>query len=92
MDVYVLSQKASGDIQVSWQTDGTGWQGPQTYPALAGADKDTNIACLTPSAYPSTNLQAKFDMSRCYFQVGGQIREVMFTGSDWVIVGNIPLS
>ncbi len=91
MDTYVLSQQASGDIQASWQTDETGWQGPKVYPALAGADKNTNIACLTPNAWPLSNLQAQFDMSRCYFQVGGQVREVLYNGTDWVNLCNIPI-
>ena len=91
MDTYVLTQTASGDIQVSWQTDESGWQGPKTYPALAGADKNTSISCLTPNAYPLTNLKPQFDMSRCYFQAGGQLREVLFNGTDWVNLGNIPL-
>ncbi len=91
MDTYVLSQTASGDIQVSWQTDNTGWQGPKTYPVMAGADNGTNIACLTPSAWPLSNLKPQFDMTRCYFQVGGQLREVLFDGSTWLNQGNLPI-
>src|SRR5262249_4969328 len=92
MNTYVASQTASGDFEMRWSTGSSGWQGPKSYPALSGADKNTNIACLTPNAFPLSNLQPKYDMTRCYFQAGGLLREVRFDGNDWVNLGNIPMT
>lgn len=91
VDFYILWQDASGALQVSWKDDESGWKGPLTFPALAGADMGTDIACLNPTAWPASNLQPRWDMSRCYFQVNGQLREVHFNGLNWVIVGNVPV-
>ena len=91
LDTYVLSQTESGDFRMSWQVDGGDWQGPQNFPALRGADKDTNIACLTPNSWPSSNLLPQHDMSRCYFQSGGFLKEVQYDGKDWKDLGNIPM-
>ena len=88
---YVLSQADSGEIQMTWTTDGTNWQGPKGFSALKKADKDTNIACLTPSSWPTTNLLPQFDMARCYFQVRGVLREVIYDGKDWKDLGAIPM-
>jgi len=77
MNVYVLWQNASGQIQMVWQDDtsGTG-----------------SIACLTPSAWPPSELQANYDLSRCYFQSNGTIKETKFDGSAWNVVGDVPQS
>ena len=91
LNTYVLWQDPSGAIQVNWQDDETGWKGPRTYPALGGADNGTSIACLTPNMWPITNLQPLWDMSRCYFQAGGFLKEVYFNGWDWVALGNVPM-
>ena len=92
MNTYILWQDTSGNIQVSWQDDDSGWKGPVKFDALAGADNGTAITCLTTSAWPASQLQAKWDMSRCYFQINGAIREVLFNGSDWIEKGNVPLA
>jgi hypothetical protein len=94
MNVYVLWQNASGQIQMVWQDDtsGTGWKGPSTSDAFNGADTGTSIACLTPSAWPPSELQANYDMSRCYFQSNGTIKETKFDGSAWNVVGDVPQS
>jgi hypothetical protein len=90
MDVYVLWQDASSSIQMMWLDDESGWKGPSTYTSLNGSDSGTSIACLTPSAWPTSMLEAKWDMSRCYFQAGGMLREVLFNGTDWISVGIVP--
>jgi hypothetical protein len=55
-------------------------------------DSGTSITCLTPSAWPASILQAKWDISRCYFQANGMLRDVWYNGSDWIIAGNVPIS
>jgi hypothetical protein len=92
LDSFVLSRTVEGNFQMSSQTDRSGWLGPETFPALNGGDRDSNIVCLTPNAWPATNLQPNFDMSRCYFQVGGWLREVMYDGKDWKVLGLIPMT
>ncbi|KAF2669635.1 hypothetical protein BT63DRAFT_373088 [Microthyrium microscopicum] len=91
-NLYVLWQDASGNIQYNWQDDNSGWKGPATSDALKGADLGTSIACLTPTIWPVTDLQPKFDLSRCYYQVGGSLREVQFDGSNWNVLGFVPLT
>lgn len=92
-DYYVLWQDAeSGNIQVDWLNDATGWKGPATFDALSGADNGTDIACLTPSITPGTVMVGAYDMCRCYFQVKGKVREVQMNGNnDWAIVGELPI-
>jgi len=92
VNTYILWQDTSGSIQVSWQDDESGWKGPATFAALDGADNGTAITCLTPSAWPASQLQATWDMSRCYFQTNGSLREVLYNGSNWIEIGNVPLS
>ncbi|KAH8668944.1 hypothetical protein BX600DRAFT_510995 [Xylariales sp. PMI_506] len=93
-NTYILYQDAEGDIQVVWQDDTSGWKGPETYDAFAGADGGTDIACVTPGAWAATNsyLTSADDMSRCYFQAGGQLREVHYNGSDWINDGYLPIT
>jgi hypothetical protein len=91
LNTYVLWQDSSSDIQVNWQDDNSGWKGPSTSPALKGADNGTSITCLTPSAWSPFLLQQNWDMCRCYFQVGRALREVSFNGTDWAIIGNVPI-
>jgi hypothetical protein len=83
-------QDNNGNMQMNWQDDGGDWKGPSTFPALNGSDSGTNIACLTPTAYPATQLTATWDMSRCYFQAGGSLKEVLFDGQNWSVVGIVP--
>lgn len=58
------------------------------HPALSGADNGTSISCLTPTAWPISNLQS-WNVPRCYFQAGGSLKEVLFNGSSWVAFGNL---
>lgn len=78
-----------------WQNDQSGWQGPRQYAAFDGADQGTDITCLTPAAWDGSGVEvsSSYDMSRCYFQVGGagQVREVLFDGSDWKDLGYLPI-
>lgn len=62
--------------------------------ALKGADAGTDIACLTEAMWISDDdvLSSTYDMSRCYFLSGGQIREVLYNGTSWEELGIIPLS
>jgi len=80
-------------LQVVWQNDASGWQGPQTFPALADADKGTDIACLIQATWDYTGiaLSAATDMNRCYFQSDGKVKEVWFDGKDWKDLGYLPL-
>ncbi|KAI9776814.1 MAG: hypothetical protein M1839_009365 [Geoglossum umbratile] len=91
-EIYILWQDATGDIQVYWTNDQTGWKGPSSFPALRAADNGTAIACLTPSTWYDVPMSQDPRLSRCYFQVGGVLREVALSGSDWKIVGNVPMS
>jgi hypothetical protein len=91
INTYVLWQEASGNVQMTWEDDGSGWKGPSTPDAFRGADNGTSIACLTPSAWPPSGLEPKWDLARCYFQSNGVLREVQFDGSAWRVVGDVPL-
>lgn len=81
-------------LQVIWQDDSSGWQGPKTYSALAGADKGTDIACLNQAAWDQVNvkLSTATDMNRCYFQSGGKVKEVLFNGKAWKDLGYLPIT
>ncbi|KAK3935502.1 hypothetical protein QBC46DRAFT_271645, partial [Diplogelasinospora grovesii] len=93
LDTYVLYQAQNGTIEVMWQDDETGWKGPSAPDALQSADNGTSIACLTPMAWEGTTIQQGFvNMSRCYFQGSGKLKEVWFDGTDWNVVGDIPTS
>jgi len=75
---------------------GSSWSSPTTYPAFDGADKGTDIACVTGFSQPSKDIETGEGLGRCYFQAGGNVREVevLKTGSsqfDWKIVGLVKL-
>lgn len=93
VNTYILYQDTDGILQVRWQSDTSGWMGPQTYPALADADMGTDITCLTQPAWDETKvtLSSATDMNRCYFQSGGKVKEVRFDGGDWKDLGFIPM-
>ena len=68
---------------MNWRDDESSWKGPRTFAALAGVDRGTALACVTPNMWPVSNvLPAAFDMSRCYFFAGGGVQEVRYTGVD----------
>ncbi|KAI1388184.1 uncharacterized protein F4822DRAFT_443340 [Hypoxylon trugodes] len=87
---YVVYQSATNDIELLIN-DGSTWNSSTV--ALGGADAGTDIACLTESLWGGDNvLSSRYDMSRCYFLSSGQIREVLYNGTGWEELGNIPLS
>lgn len=81
-------------MQVVWQNDSSGWQGPETYPALSGADKGTDIVCVTQAAWDDANvaISSATDMNRCYFQSEYKVKEVLFDGKDWKDLGFLPIT
>ncbi|KAM7220326.1 hypothetical protein V8F06_004292 [Rhypophila decipiens] len=97
VNTYILYQdnlKGGGAIQVVWQDDVIGgWKGPQTYPALGGADKDTDIACVTQQAWDHKGIWLKTvsPIKRCYFQSRGAVKEVVFDGKGWQDLGFVPI-
>ena len=95
VNTYILYADARGAVQMVWQNDQSGWQGPRHYAAFDGAEAGTDLACLTPAAWDGSGvaLAGAYDMSRCYFQAGGagRVREVQFDGSDWTDRGYLPI-
>ncbi|KAI1134317.1 hypothetical protein F5Y05DRAFT_238077 [Hypoxylon sp. FL0543] len=88
--VYVAYQNAENDIALLIYDDVTWTSSPSV---LKGADPGTDIACLTEALWGGVNvLSSQHDMSRCYFLSGGQIREVLYNGTGWEELGNIPLT
>lgn len=87
--------KDAGFVQIAYDDgSGGGWKGPVSDPVFKGADVPTNIACLTAAGSPggdstiSVPLEVgKNDMNRCYFQVGGAVKEVLWNGQGWVDLG-----
>ncbi|KAK8097474.1 hypothetical protein PG984_016613 [Apiospora sp. TS-2023a] len=95
VNTYILYVDAQGAVNIIWQNDQSGWQGPRQYAAFQGADQGTDLACLTPAAWDGSGVEvsSSYDMSRCYFQAGGagQVREVQFDGTDWKDLGYLPI-
>ncbi|KAI0175996.1 hypothetical protein GGR52DRAFT_340074 [Hypoxylon sp. FL1284] len=94
VNTYVLYQQ-DDTIQVVWQDDDTGWKGPQTYDALKGAAKGTDIVCLTPGADDKADveLSREQDMNRCFFlNSDNAVKEVWYDGTNWSDVGTVPTS
>ncbi|EOO00285.1 hypothetical protein UCRPA7_4200 [Phaeoacremonium minimum UCRPA7] len=95
INTYTLYQDRSGTLQVIWQNDtSSGWQGPKTYDALAGADNGTDITCVTQTAWDEqgVNISSTTDMNRCYFQSEGKVKEVRFDGLNWLDLGFLPIT
>ncbi|KAF2474827.1 uncharacterized protein BDR25DRAFT_112349 [Lindgomyces ingoldianus] len=91
LNTYLLWQDKNGTMQVSWSDTDEGWKGPVTHPAFDGADKNTAITCLTGLTFPNFPLPVGSELSRCYFQARGSVREVSFNGTSWDTVGNVPI-
>jgi protoheme ferro-lyase len=92
MNYYVVWQGANdnfgagpgnGTVQFMSLKSDLGWQGPQTVNAFAGIDPDSDISCITPTGFPAEELQTLYDLSRCYFQINGAIKEILYDGSSW---------
>ena len=94
VNTCILYQSANGTIEVVWQDDTqSGWQGPQTYSALADADMGTDISCVTQTAWYNSDvsLDTIGPINRCYFQSGGYVKEVAYDGSNWTDLGHLPM-
>ncbi|KAI1407324.1 hypothetical protein F5Y13DRAFT_206468 [Hypoxylon sp. FL1857] len=88
--VYVVYQNANNDIELLIYDDAAWKSSPAM---LKGADASTDITCLTEAIWDDVNvLSNQHDMSRCYFLSGGEIREVLYNGTGWEELGNIPLN
>lgn len=95
VNTYVLYLDASSDINVVF-TDSSSWK--TTKPdVLKGVDPDTDIACMTMATTHRDSSQSEILLeglsgdTRCYFQRGGLVREVVFNEAGWVDVGNVPI-
>jgi len=89
---------STGGIFYGYQKDSKGWKGPFTDAVFAGADVPTQLTCVTAAmtggGAPNTAtfpLQAGKDMNRCYFQVGGALKEVYYDGASWQQLGLLPM-
>lgn len=84
---------ATGGILFAMQDEGSTWRGPVTDPVFTGADVPTQLACVTAGASWSNGPSSQGlvvganDMNRCYFQVGGALKEVWYNGTDWIDLG-----
>ncbi|ORY19585.1 hypothetical protein BCR34DRAFT_135215 [Clohesyomyces aquaticus] len=98
LDTYILYQDSSATIQMQWRYEDTGWKGPKTFDALKGADNGTGIACITmeTAAASAPTLRVDSDIPRCYFQSGGNVREVEMVRDggeeEWRVVGYLPIT
>ncbi|KAF2998099.1 hypothetical protein E8E14_004578 [Neopestalotiopsis sp. 37M] len=93
-NTYILYQDSDSIIQVMWQDDDSGWKGPSTYDAFNDADAGTDITCVTAAAWDAVNVEitTNNNLSRCFFQVGNQVREVSYDGTDWSDLGYLPIT
>lgn len=96
VNTYLLYQGSDNHINIVWVDDNTTWK-TAAPTALKGADRGTNIACLTmPTSSRDINLQQlqleqASSETRCYFQRGGIVRETVLSGADWVETGSVPM-
>ena len=84
-------QDEKGTIQMSWANDYTGWKGPISHAAFAGAENGTALTCLTGLTFLGFPLPDGSELARCYFQTGAAVREVSFDGTSWDVVGIVPI-
>lgn len=93
INTHIVYQDDAGALQMVWQNSASDWQGPKTFDAFQGADKGTDIACITAAAWNASDVHitSAYDVSRCYFQVKGQVRETHWTGNDWNDLGLLPI-
>jgi len=92
VDTWVVFQDGSGNIKYTEQVGGDTWSEIKT--VFNGADKGTQIACVTPgtSSSPGTVvLRSTFEMSVCFFQKGGFLKQMKFNGKDWQDMGSLPI-
>jgi hypothetical protein len=104
VDTYVLHLGGDGDIGVLYTDSSAGGDGDGKWKmaapaALKGADKDSDIACLTMASSPSNEaeqpvpLEEAGDEMRCIYQRGGRLVEVRLDGGkgEWIAVGDVPI-
>lgn len=93
INTYIVYQDEAGALQMVWQNSASDWQGPKTFDAFQGADRGTDIACVTAAAWDGSNIHitSATDVSRCYFQVKGQVREAHWNGTNWESLGFLPI-
>ncbi|KAF2112837.1 hypothetical protein BDV96DRAFT_144974 [Lophiotrema nucula] len=91
LNAYLLWQDEGGIIQMSWADDYTGWKGPISHAAFAGAEDGTALTCVTGLTFSGFLLPEGSELARCYFQTGAAVREVSFDGTSWDVVGVVPI-
>lgn len=96
VNTYLLYQDSDNRINMVWVDDDTSWK-TAAPAALEGADQASDIACLTmPTTFQDINfhelqLEQASSETRCYFQRGGIVQEVVLSGTDWVDIGSVPM-
>jgi hypothetical protein len=92
VDTWVVFQDSSGNIKYTEQVGDDSWSEIKTM--FSGADKGTQIACVTPgtSSSPGTVvLKSTNEMSVCFFQKDGFLKQMKFNGKDWQDLGSVPI-
>ncbi|KAI6330517.1 hypothetical protein MCOR29_001765 [Pyricularia oryzae] len=89
--VQILTQSSGiGDL-----TDTDRWDGPETDPVFDNMDSDSQIACLTNSIAKygrvTRDVAENDEMSRCFFQEGGKLKQVHWDGMKWKDIGFVPM-
>lgn len=85
LNTYLIYQADNGNILWGSDTSDSGWTTPKAGSVFDGADKPTNLACVTMagSTNPDIPLTSATDLNRCYFQKDGRLMEATFDGSKW---------
>ncbi|KAL6898211.1 hypothetical protein GGI43DRAFT_428447 [Trichoderma evansii] len=91
MNTYILWQDSSNTLQMTWEDDDTGWRTSSMPTSLGRPDNGTGISCLTATLWTVASLPSDYSTARCYYLVDGQIREVQYDGSNWLVIGNVQL-
>ncbi|KAL7893630.1 hypothetical protein HDV63DRAFT_183290 [Trichoderma sp. SZMC 28014] len=91
MNTYILWQNSSDTLLMTWEDDDTGWRTSSTPTFLGRPDNGTGISCLTATLWTVASLPSDYSTARCYYLVDGQIREVQYDGSNWLVIGNVQL-
>lgn len=109
VDTYVLylgGGDDDGQISVLYTDSAAGSEGDVPWKtaapaALKGADRDTDIACLTMGSSPynaaekAVGVEEAREERRCFFQKGGKVVEVRLDvgggEGEWIAVGEVPI-
>ncbi|KAH7116718.1 hypothetical protein B0J11DRAFT_617841 [Dendryphion nanum] len=95
LQTYLLYQSPTNStVYVRYRASvDAGWSVPKTYAAFDGADRGTHIACTTGFTWPDRSIETGERVGKCYFQVGGMVREVEIVRGkgdvevDWSVKG-----